>query len=52
MLDNLLDHLDPGSPWYWLLRGLLEASKWARLAIALRRRTAKARPHGEEGDMR
>jgi hypothetical protein len=53
MLNNLLDQFDPDSPWYWLFwlyRGLLEVSKWARLAIMLRRRPAKARPHGEEGN--
>lgn len=49
MLNNLLDHLDPDSPVSWLLRLLLEGSRWVRLAVTLRRRPAQDPTRGKEG---
>lgn len=52
MWNNLFDHLDSDSPWSWLVKVLLEVSRWGRLAVQLRRRPAQDPTRGKEGENR
>jgi hypothetical protein len=46
----MFDHFDPQSPMLYLLQVLLEALRWARLVITLRRRPGDTPPSNGEGE--